>query len=116
MIVVVNSNFLPPLSPIPPISTIFWKKGLQNFNWRGELDKIGVLSYWGEGSGCLEMGIVNFTSGLLFDLTFKVNTERCCITWYFPLKCLAYFVLVKAFLIVFYFFNSLNLRGEVYKR
>ena len=60
----------------------------QQFCWRGsrrnlleeELDGKGVVSFWRESSGILEVGITNFISQLLFDL-IKVQTEKCCIIW-----------------------------------
>ena len=36
-----------------------------------------------------------------------MQTERCCITHYFSLTLLAYFVLLRVVVIVFYFINSL---------
>ena len=44
-----------------------------------------------------------------------MHTERCCITYYFSFLILAYFVSLRAFLIVLYFINSLFKRKSVSK-
>ena len=52
----------------------------------------------------------------LIWFTIYVETENCCITCYFPLIFLAFFVLLKGLLIVlifFYFVNSLFKRKSV---
>ena len=107
---VVDSKVLP--SAPPSDFKNFVEEGVAEFYLEGELDEKGVFNYWREGSKFLEKGITNFSSWLLFDSTIKVYTERCCVTWYFSLTCLAYFVSLKDFLIVFYFINSLNLRRK----
>ena len=49
-----------------------------------------------EGSSCLEMATISYTSQLLFDLLFLCRL-KCYITCYFSLMLLACFILWKIF-------------------
>ena len=78
-------------------------------------------SIFGGASGFLEIAIINFTSHLVLlyfyfyfsFTTINVQTERFCINCYFSLMFLGYFFLLKFFLIVVYFINSLFKRKRV---
>ena len=65
-------------------------------------------------SGFLEITITYFTliKLLFFDLLFTFRLKGV-VHVYFPIMFLAYFIVSKVFLIVFYFINSLFKRKNV---
>ena len=76
---------------------------------------LGWLIFWSRGSGFLADSSYEFYFTVLIWPTVYVQTERCCINCYCPLIFLAYFVLLKVFLVVIYFINNLFKFKSVYE-
>ena len=76
---------------------------------------LGWLIFWSRVSGFLADSSYEFYFTVLIWLTVYVQTERCCINCYCPLIFLAYFVLLKVFLVVIYFINNLFKFKSVYE-
>ena len=109
---------------IPRISIIFWKEGggggggggagggrLKNF-FGEDLDGKRGINFW-RGFRIFRDSNYNFYITTLIWPTIYTQVEKFCITFYFSLMFLAYFVLLKVFLIVSYFINNLCKRKSV---
>ena len=88
--------------------TILWRRrgGLKDIFWRRGLMGKGE-SIFGGGFRVSRDSNYKFYIKTLIWLTIYVQTERFCITCYFSLTLLASSVLLKVFLTVLYFTNSL---------
>ena len=73
---------------------------------RGGLDGKEMVNLWRGGSDFLEIPIIIFVTTLIW-VAVCMQIERCCITCYYSVMILAYFVSLKVSLVVPYFLDSL---------
>ena len=85
------------------------EESLKNFFWRSGLGLMGKSwSIFGGGFWVFRNTNYKYYFTTLTWLTICMQTGICCITCCFSLVFLAYFVLLKVFIIVFYFINFIN--------